>query len=104
VAAKDTEKTKKKRPTAEKRYIQSERRRIRNKGVKTYTKTMAKKVRQAPDKETAEKILPAAYSALDRAAKKNVIHPNKASRLKSRLAKATKTKAGTTSEASPQTY
>lgn len=40
----------------------------------------------AGDKDSKEKIN-AAYSELDLAAKKNVIHKNKASRLKSRLAK-----------------
>ena len=37
--------------------------------------------------EEAKKILPAVYKALDKAAKTNVIARNKASRLKSRLAR-----------------
>lgn len=42
-----------------------------------------KKARRSPTKKT----LSAAYRALDKAAKKRHIHPNKAARLKSRLAK-----------------
>jgi small subunit ribosomal protein S20 len=38
-------------------------------------------------KNPSVKALPEVFSALDRAAKTNVIHPNKASRLKSRLSK-----------------
>ena len=37
--------------------------------------------------EGVQKLVSAAQSTLDRAAKKNTIHPNKAARLKSRLAK-----------------
>jgi small subunit ribosomal protein S20 len=84
---------KKKRPTPEKRHIQSEKRRLRNKSVRSYTRTMIKQVRESSDPAAAENALPEAYSALDRAAKKRVIHPNKASRLKSRLAKTAKAKA-----------
>ncbi|MBI2356026.1 MAG: 30S ribosomal protein S20 [Candidatus Doudnabacteria bacterium] len=37
--------------------------------------------------EDAKKALTAAYASLDKAAKKHIIHKNKASRLKSRLSK-----------------
>lgn len=44
----------------------------------------------------------ALFSLLDKAAKRNVIHKNKAARLKSRLAKAAATAAPTTSRSSDQ--
>jgi|YelNatPaOPRAMG01_1025707.scaffolds.fasta_scaffold04623_5 small subunit ribosomal protein S20 len=39
------------------------------------------------DKEKAKEILPKLYSILDKSAKRNIIHKNKASRLKGRLTK-----------------
>lgn len=47
---------------------------------------LKKELKQARTKPT-QKLLAQAASALDRAAKKRVIHANKAARLKSRLAK-----------------
>ena len=38
--------------------------------------------------EEATKMLPETFKALDKAARKNIIHPNNASRTKSRIAKA----------------
>lgn len=54
-----------------------------NARVREEYKVVAKVVRKNPTRITLKK----AYSALDMAAKKKVIHKNKASRLKSRLAK-----------------
>ncbi len=54
-------------------------------------KDAIKPVRQAvaaKKKDEALKALPQAYKHLDKAVKKRVIHPNKAARLKSRLATA----------------
>ncbi|MDP3741110.1 MAG: 30S ribosomal protein S20 [bacterium] len=54
-------------------------------------KDAVKAVRKAlleKKKEESIKLLPAAFKQLDKAAKKRVIHRNKAARLKSRLAKA----------------
>jgi small subunit ribosomal protein S20 len=48
-------------------------------------RTALKKVRQADSAETADTALRAAAALLDRAASKRIIHPNKASRTKSRL-------------------
>ena len=56
-----------------------------NKYVKKTIKTSIKKVRKANNKEEVEKLLPDAYSILDKAVKKGVIHKNNASRRKSRL-------------------
>lgn len=39
------------------------------------------------DQEKAKEILPKLYSILDKSAKRNIIHKNKASRLKGRLTK-----------------
>lgn len=54
-----------------------------NARVREEYKVVAKAVRKNPTRITLKK----AYSVLDMAAKKKVIHKNKASRLKSRLAK-----------------
>ena len=74
--------------SARKRARQSETKRVANKAVKTALKTELKKVR-AYEKDnvlTAEKEVIKLQKMLDKAAKKNIIHKNKASRLKSRLA------------------
>lgn len=57
--------------------------------IKKY-KDAVKGTRQAIAKkaENVAETLAKAYAQLDKAAKKHVIHPNKAARLKSRLAKA----------------
>lgn len=49
-----------------------------------------RKVADAGNKEEAEKMLPAAYKAIDKAAKRGVIKGNTAARKKSRLAAAIK--------------
>jgi small subunit ribosomal protein S20 len=71
---------------AEKWAKQSEKREQRNKGAKSRLKTLFKKAvesSQASDAQVTE-------SAYDRAAGKGIVHPNKAARKKSRLAKAMK--------------
>ena len=58
-------------------------------------KVYRKKVKQALKEigiKKSKKTLPNVYRALDRAAKKKVIHKNKAARLKSRLVKKLKSK------------
>lgn len=59
---------------------------IRNKKRELALKTLIKKARL----EGSPKNLKAVYSALDKAVKVNLIHKNKASRLKSRLTKISK--------------
>lgn len=75
--------------SALKRIRTSEKKRQRNMAVKSATRTHVKKARiaitQNPADAQAEVV--AAISALDRAAKKGVIHPNNAARRKSRLMK-----------------
>jgi small subunit ribosomal protein S20 len=73
-----------------KRNRQNERRRVRNKSVRTALKTAAKKVRTAADGgelEVAQDTARAASRALDKAASGGVIHKRTAARRKSRLAR-----------------
>ena len=75
--------------SAIKRWHQSLKRRDRNCATRTLARTAIRNLREiAPDgDDTAKKeALTAAYSALDRAAKKGAIHTGKADRTKSRLA------------------
>jgi small subunit ribosomal protein S20 len=72
-----------------KRVEVAERNRQRNIAVKSVVKTRIKQTLSAIETTGAE-VQPAAITAIstiDRAAKKGVIHPNKAARLKSRLMK-----------------
>ena len=77
--------------SAEKRAHQNEKRRLRNKAVRTGVKSGVKSVRQAieaKNPETAGQALAQAIPAIDKAAAKGVIHRKTASRKISRLAKA----------------
>lgn len=67
----------------------SAKRHARNVAVKSSTRTHVKKARTTITQNPAEAELDlkAAISALDRAARKGVIHPNNAARRKSRLMK-----------------
>lgn len=76
--------------SAIKRVKTSEVRRLRNIAVKADLKVALKKVEQAvaqQDKESAKNYFLIATKKMDKAASKGVIHPNKAARKKSRLAK-----------------
>ena len=73
--------------SAKKRIRQGEQRRLQN---KYYMKTMRnslKKLRITSDKEEATKLYPEVASMLDKLAKRNVIHKNKSSNIKSSLTK-----------------
>ena len=61
----------------------------RNKSTSTQVKTFMKKVLtlSKTDVEGAKKVLPKAYSVLDTACKKNLLHKNNVDRKKSRLAR-----------------
>ena len=69
--------------------LQSERRRLRNKAVQTRVKNVVKDVRLAvaQDSENAVEQLTVAKSAIDKAAKKGVLHKKTASRKISRLSR-----------------
>lgn len=72
--------------SSEKRIRQEEKRRLHN---RYYAKTMrnaVRKLRATTDKAAAIELLPSVQKALDKLAKTNVIHQNKASNLKSKLA------------------
>jgi|APSaa5957512576_1039674.scaffolds.fasta_scaffold49990_2 small subunit ribosomal protein S20 len=58
---------------------------------RVYRNRIKETLKEAREKKT-KKAVEAAYSALDRGAKKRVIHKNKAARLKSRLVKLIKRK------------
>jgi small subunit ribosomal protein S20 len=75
--------------SAIKRWHQSLKRRDRNRATRTVARTAVRTVREAAaagDETATKEALTAAYSALDRAAKKGAIHTGKADRTKSRLA------------------
>ena len=69
-----------------KRIRQSEIKRLENKYYARTTRNAVKKLRNAKDKEEAVAMYAKATSLLDKLAKKNVIHKNKASNIKSKLA------------------
>lgn len=74
--------------SAAKAHRQSIKRRLRNRAVKTATKTAIKHANESiagGDPEAAREAVRAAISTLDRAARKGVLHPNNAGRHKSRL-------------------
>ena len=73
--------------SAEKRIRQSEARRVHNKYFARSTRNAIKELRSAKDKKTASELLPKVAAMLDKLAKKNIIHDNKASNLKSSLTK-----------------
>jgi small subunit ribosomal protein S20 len=73
-----------------KRNLTNEKRRLRNKGVKSELKTLVRSFREAAatgDAETAGKALSLAAKKLDKAASKGVIHKNQAANRKSAMAK-----------------
>ncbi|MEO8432159.1 MAG: 30S ribosomal protein S20 [Acidobacteriota bacterium] len=72
--------------SAEKRIRQTAKRQAKNKGVRTRLKTALKGYRGADQADKAKRV-PEAYSEIDSALKKGVIHKNAAARLKSRLAR-----------------
>ncbi|MBR6660696.1 MAG: 30S ribosomal protein S20 [Bacteroidales bacterium] len=72
--------------SADKRHRQSERRRLHNKYYAKTTRNAIKALRNTTDKEAAEASAPKVYSMIDKLAKINVIHKNKAANLKSGLA------------------
>jgi small subunit ribosomal protein S20 len=76
--------------SAEKTARAAARKQLRNKSVRSATKThlaRAEKLISSNELEPAQQAVLTATSALDRAAQKGVIHPNTAARRKSRLMK-----------------
>jgi small subunit ribosomal protein S20 len=74
-----------------KRNGQNEKRRLRNKAVKSELKTLVRSFREAAaagDEEATERAKRAASRKLDKAVSKGVIHKNQAANRKSAIAKA----------------
>ena len=73
--------------SSEKRIRQDEARKVNNKYYSRSTRNALKELRSTTDKTAAVELLPKVTSMLDKLAKKNIIHRNKAANLKSELAK-----------------
>lgn len=70
-----------------KRIRSNDKKRERNKYYHKTARTAIKKLRLTINKEEAQKLYPEVSSMIDKLAKNNVIHSNKAANLKSKLAK-----------------
>ncbi|MBO4961092.1 MAG: 30S ribosomal protein S20 [Flavobacteriales bacterium] len=70
-----------------KRIRANEKKRLRNRYYHKTTRNAIKKLRLLTDKNEAVSMLPKVVSMIDRLAKKDVIHKNKAANLKSKLSK-----------------
>lgn len=73
--------------SAKKRAKQDAVIRLRNRYYKKTTRTAIARLRDMTDKQEATKFLPKVVSMVDRLAKRNSWHKNKASNLKSKLMK-----------------
>jgi len=73
--------------SAKKRIRQSEKKRLHNKLYAKSTRNAVRILRDLTDKKEAEGKLPEVYSMLDKLAKRNIIHKNKAANLKGKLTK-----------------
>ncbi len=73
--------------SAKKRIRQSEKKRLHNKLYAKSTRNAVKSLRDLTNKKEAEGKLPEVYSMLDKLAKRNIIHKNKAANLKGKLTK-----------------
>ena len=77
--------------SVEKRVRTNEKANIRNTAIKSRIKTLVKKTEASSDEASLKEVV----SSLDKAARKGVIHPNKASRIKSRLTRLVQKKKAT---------
>jgi small subunit ribosomal protein S20 len=73
--------------SALKRIRSNEAKRLRNRYQHKSTRNAIKNLRSLTDKKEAEKLLPSVTSMIDRLAKRNIIHDNKAANIKSKLVK-----------------
>ena len=71
--------------SAQKRIRSNDVKRLRNKYQHKTTRNAVRKLRSLKDKKEASELLPAVVSMLDKLAKRNIIHKNKAANLKSGL-------------------
>ena len=70
-----------------KRIRSNNKKRILNRFQHKTTRNAIKKLKSIASKKEAKKLLPEVISLIDKLSKKNVIHKNKASNLKSKLTK-----------------
>lgn len=73
--------------SAIKKARQSEKKRLHNKYYAKSTRTVLKQLRETTVKAEGDKLLPTLTKMLDKLAKRNIIHKNKAANLKSQSAK-----------------
>ncbi|WP_159801898.1 30S ribosomal protein S20 [Flavobacterium sp. MK4S-17] len=73
--------------SALKRIRSNEKKRVLNKYQHKTTRNAIKAIRMSTDKNDASEKLSSVISMIDKLAKKNIIHANKASNLKSKLTK-----------------
>ena len=71
--------------SALKRIRRNEAVRLRNRYQPKTVRNAIKKLRNEEDKKAAEALLPTVVGMIDKLAKKNIIHSNKAANLKSKL-------------------
>lgn len=86
--AKKKQEGKQKRPTAKKREIQNEKRRVRNAAFKSSMRTAMRNFEEAfqkGEKASVQERLNEVYSVMDRGVKRGLCKLNKASRTKARL-------------------
>ncbi len=72
--------------SAKKRIRQTETKRINNRYYAKTARNAIKALRATTDKAAAESLYPGVVAMVDKLAKKNIIHSNNASNLKSKLA------------------
>ncbi|NLP57340.1 30S ribosomal protein S20 [Lutibacter sp. B1] len=73
--------------SALKRIRSNSAKQLRNKYQHKTTRNALRDLRATTDKKEAEELFPKVVAMLDKLAKKNIIHQNKAGNLKSKLAK-----------------
>ncbi len=71
--------------SSKKRIRQDAKKRLRNRYYKKSTRTAIRNLRNMTERSEAESFLPKVISMVDRLAKRNSIHDNKAANLKSKL-------------------
>jgi small subunit ribosomal protein S20 len=71
--------------SAQKRIRSNDSKRVRNRYQAKTTRNLLKELRTTKEKSRAVELLPEVSAQLDRLAKKNVIHKNKAANLKSSI-------------------
>ena len=73
--------------SAKKRIRQAESRRLRNKYQARTTRNAVRQLKKTTDKAEAAEMYPKVVAMLDKLAQRSVIHKNKATNLKAKLAK-----------------